>query len=103
MTVGVLCAVRGAAEAAIVQAVDGRGGRLSVTRRCADLAELLAAAEAGLGRVAVVSGDLPMLDREAIAALHRCGVSVVGVRDPALAWQGERLLALGADLVLETP
>lgn len=103
MAVGVLCAVRGPAEATIVQGLDGTGGRLSVTRRCADLAELLAAAEAGLGRVAVVSGDLPMLDREAVAALHRCGVSVVGVREPALAWQGERLLALGADLVLETP
>jgi hypothetical protein len=103
MTVGVLCAVRGAAEAVIVQAVGGTTGRLTVTRRCADLAELLAAAEAGLGRVAVVSADLPMLDREAVAALHRAGVRVVGLGDAATPWLGERMTALGADLVVATP
>ncbi|MFS0700868.1 CpaE family protein [Cellulomonas sp. 179-A 4D5 NHS] len=103
MAVGVLCAIRGASEAGIVQAVDGTAGRLSVTRRCADLTELLAAAEAGLGRVALVSTDLPMLDREAVAALHRCGVRVVGLGDPALPWQGERAVALGVDLVVDAP
>ncbi|MBB2922943.1 hypothetical protein [Cellulomonas cellasea] len=103
MPVGVLCAIRGASEAGIVQAVDGTAGRLSVTRRCADLTELLAAAEAGLGRVALVSTDLPMLDREAVAALHRCGVRVVGLGDPALPWQGERATALGVDLVVDAP
>jgi MinD-like ATPase involved in chromosome partitioning or flagellar assembly len=103
MTVGVLCAVRGAAEAVIVQAVGGTTGRLAVTRRCADLAELLAAAEAGLGRIAVVSADLPMLDREAVAALHRAGVRVVGLGDTATPWLSERMTALGADLVVETP
>ena len=44
-----------------------------MTRRCADLTELLAAAEAGLGRLAVVSGDLDLLDREAVELLHRAG------------------------------
>ena len=103
MTVGVLCAVRGPAEAAIVQAVGGTGGRLTVTRRCADLAELLAAAEAGLGRIAVVSADLPMLDRDAVAALHRSGVRLVGLTEPAAPWLGERMTALGADLVVDAP
>lgn len=103
MSVGVLCAIRGASEAGIVQAVDGTAGRLSVTRRCADLTELLAAAEAGLGRVALVSTDLPLLDREAVAALHRCGVRVVGLGDPAAPWQGERAVALGVDLVVDAP
>lgn len=103
MTVGVLCAVRGAAESQIVQAVDATGGRLRVARRCADLAELLAAAEAGLGRVAVVSADLPLLDREAVAALHRCGVRVVGLGEPGAPWHGERLRDLGAELVLDVP
>ncbi|MGV8976782.1 MAG: AAA family ATPase [Cellulomonas sp.] len=103
MTVGVLCAVRGAAEAVIVQAVDGTGGRLTVTRRCADLAELLAAAEAGLGRIAVVSADLPMLDRDAVATLHRSGVRLVGLTETGAPWLGERMTALGADLVIDTP
>lgn len=103
MGVGVLCAVRGAAEAIIVQAVEQTGGRLSVTRRCADLTELLAAAEAGLGRLAVVSGDLDLLDREAIELLHRAGVRVVGIGDATRPWLGERLVALGADLVATAP
>ncbi|KQY47536.1 hypothetical protein [Cellulomonas sp. Root137] len=103
MAVGVLCAVQGAAEAIIVQAVEQTGGRLSVTRRCADLTELLAAAEAGLGRLAVVSGDLDLLDREAIELLHRAGVRVVGIGDAARPWLGERLAALGADLVAAAP
>ena len=101
MGVGVLCAVQGAAESAVVQAVEGSGGRLSVTRRCADLTELLAAAEAGLGGLAVVSADLDRLDREAVALLHRCGVRVVGLADPARPWLAERLTAHGADLVLD--
>jgi len=103
MTVGVLCAVRGSAEAVIVQAVDGTGGRLTVTRRCADLAELLAAAEAGLGRIAVVSADLPMLDRDAVEALHRWGVQLVGLGEAGAPWLSERITALGADLVVDSP
>ncbi|WP_309134076.1 hypothetical protein [Cellulomonas sp.] len=103
MGVGVLCAVQGAAESAIVQAVEGSGGRLSVTRRCADLTELLAAAEAGLGGVAVVSADLDRLDREAVAELHRCGVRVVALGDPTRPWLAERLTAHGADVVVEVP
>ena len=103
MSVGVLCAVHGSAESIIVQAVERTGGRLSVTRRCADLTELLAAAEAGLGRLAVVSGDLDLLDREAVELLHRAGVRVVGVGDVSRPWLGERLTALGADLVVMEP
>lgn len=103
MTFGVLCAVRGPAESIIVQAVERTGGRLSVTRRCADLTELLAAAEAGLGRLAVVSGDLDLLDREAVELLHRSGVRVVGIGDAARPWLGERLAALGADVVAVAP
>ncbi len=98
-----LCAVRGSAESQIVQAMDGAGGRLSVTRRCADLAELLAAADAGLGQVAVVSADLPQLDREAVATLHRCGVRVVGLADAGARWAAERITAFGVDLIVDTP
>ncbi|WP_222705420.1 AAA family ATPase [Cellulomonas timonensis] len=83
--------------------MDGAGGRLSVTRRCADLAELLAAADAGLGQVAVVSADLPQLDREAVATLHRCGVRVVGLADAGARWAAERITAFGVDLIVDTP
>ena len=103
MAVGVLCAVRGPAEALLVQAVDGTGGALAVTRRCADLVELLAAAQAGLGRLAVVSAELDHLDREVVADLHRGGVRVVCVADQTRPWLTDRLAACGADLVVPPP
>ncbi|MBO9555536.1 hypothetical protein [Cellulomonas sp.] len=103
MAVGVLCAVQGTAESILVQAMEGSGGRLSVTRRCADLTELLAAAEAGLGTLAVVSVDLDQLDRESVDLLHRAGVRIVGVADPARPWLAERLTSFGADLVVDAP
>ncbi|MEN0130678.1 MAG: hypothetical protein AAGC49_14640, partial [Brevundimonas sp.] len=77
MAHGVLCAVHGDAESVVVQALDA-SAQLQVTRRCADVTELLAAAEAGLGRVAVVSGGLDHVDRETVDALHAAGVRVVG-------------------------
>ncbi|OJV82091.1 MAG: hypothetical protein BGO37_03535 [Cellulomonas sp. 73-92] len=102
MPVGVLCAVQGAAEAALVQAVEG-DGRLAVTRRCADVVELLAAAEAGLGRLALVSAELDGLDRDAVAALHHAGLRVVCVADQDRPWLTDRLAACGADLVVPPP
>lgn len=77
MTTGVLCAVHGAAESAVVRDLAAAGGRLEVTRRCADVVELLGAAEAGLGAVAVCSADLPGLDRPTVDHLRAAGVRVV--------------------------
>ncbi len=94
--IGVLSAVAGDDEATVVRALAADRG-LEVVRRCADLAELLAAAAAGVGSVAVVSSDLPGLDRAAVDHLHGSGVWVVVVapsgQSPA---QAE---ALGADAV----
>ncbi|NCT91376.1 hypothetical protein GXB85_10485 [Cellulomonas sp. APG4] len=95
---GVLCAVRGPAEQDVVRALCGHPRELHVSRRCADLAELLAAADAGHGSVAVVSADLPGLDREAVRHLHGSGAWVVLLADlagPAGAH------ALGADALLD--
>lgn len=102
MTTGVLCAVRGAAETAVVRGLGASGGRIQVTRRCADLAELLASAAAGLGQVAVVSADLPGLDREAIDHLHGSDVWVVALADEQDGWLDARLRLLGVDAVVVT-
>jgi len=96
--VPVLCAVRGPAEAGIATALAADPGTV-VVRRCADLAELLAASAAGLGAVAVVSGDLTDLDRAAVAALHEAGVRVVVLHDDA-AHEEQRVRALGPDRLL---
>lgn len=50
-----------------------------VLRRCVDVADLLAAASTGQAAVAVVSADLPGLDRAAVEELSRHGVRVLGV------------------------
>ncbi|WP_435736659.1 hypothetical protein V5D56_18095 [Cellulosimicrobium sp. PMB13] len=94
----VLCAVRGPFEADVVTALDAPG--LQVTRRCADVVELRAAAAAGAGQVGVVSADLPAFDREAVGELHAHGVRVVGLA-PVGSWEESRLRALGVDVVVD--
>jgi MinD-like ATPase involved in chromosome partitioning or flagellar assembly len=96
--VTVLAAVRGAAETQVVLALGAPGSGTTVTRRCGDVVELLAAAAAGAGAVAVVSADLPGLDREAVSRLHGAGVRVVALADGLGA---DRLRALGVDTVLD--
>lgn len=97
--VTVLCAVRGAAETDVVVALGAPGSGATVTRRCGDVAELLAAAAAGAGVVALVSGDLPGLDREAVGRLHAAGVRVVALGDDVA--PAPRLHALAVDAVVE--
>ncbi len=94
----VLCAVRGAREAAVVRALAA-APPLTVSRRCADLAELLSAAAAGHGEVAAVSADLPGLEREGVRHLHGSGVWVVVLADEAAGWGAERCARLGGDAV----
>lgn len=60
----------------------GRNSLVHVTRRCADLAELLGTAAAGVGLVAVVSVDLRGLDRSAVQELSGHGIRVLGVHAP---------------------
>ncbi|MFD6178675.1 MULTISPECIES: AAA family ATPase [unclassified Isoptericola] len=97
--VTVLCAVRGGAETEVVVALGAPGSGATVTRRCGDLAELLAAAAAGAGTVAVVSADLAGLDREAVGRLHGAGVRVVALGHDAA--HVARLQGLGVDGVVE--
>lgn len=99
-TSAVLCAVRGGQEAAVVRGLSA-APQLSVSRRCADLAELLAAAAAGLGDLVVVSADLPGLDREAVRHLHESRAWVVALWDEAAGWPAERAGRLGVDAVAE--
>ena len=96
--VTVLVAVRAPDEEAAVVTVLGAQPRVKVARRCAELTELLAAAEAGAGTAAVVSGDLPGLDRDAVARLRGAGLRVVALEDPATS--AERLAGLGCDVVV---
>lgn len=101
MRTAVLCAVRGPEETHVVRALGAAGSGVTVTRRCADLPELLGSAAAGLGTVAVVSADFAGVDRDAVQHLHDSGVLVVGVTHPGTGWTVDRARALGVDRVVD--
>src|SRR5690606_21164623 len=97
-TTTVLCAVRGAREADVVTTLGTPG--LQVTRRCADVVDLLAAAAAGAGRVAVVSDDLPGRDRGVVEdRQERCDRVVAHAAGGT--WGEGRLRAHGVDAVVD--
>ncbi len=76
-TSGVVLAVSSHGEDAIASAIAAHPD-LSLVRRCADLAEALAAASAGVAQVAVVSAQRH-LDRVTISEFAHMRVRVVGV------------------------
>jgi MinD-like ATPase involved in chromosome partitioning or flagellar assembly len=99
VTTAVLTAVGHQWEARLVTALESAPG-LAVVRRCADLADLLAAASAGLADVALVSADLRSLDRAALHHLASHGVRSAGVAAPGDEAGERRLRQLGLDVVV---
>jgi MinD-like ATPase involved in chromosome partitioning or flagellar assembly len=95
--VAVVTAVPGATESAVAAALSGRSD-LVLVRRCADVAELVSVAEAGLAGVAVIGDGFPRLDADVVDRVRRCGVAVIGVVDPDRE-SSERLRAWGLDVV----
>ena len=66
-------------EAPIIQAIQSRSDCLAIVRRCADLAEVIAAARAGIADLAVIDGADPDLTSDALASLRSVGMSVVAL------------------------
>ncbi|HZB50387.1 MAG TPA: hypothetical protein VE547_14950 [Mycobacteriales bacterium] len=96
-----LTAVTGSSwEADLVAELDRADHGLTVVRRCVDLPELLSAAASGRGRVVLLSADLRLLDRDAVARLGAEGVAVVGLTDPGDGDAEVRLRRLGVERVL---
>lgn len=87
------------AESSLVAALDGRDRSLEVVRRCVDVADLLAAAQAGLARAALVGHGLRRFDRDALGRLAAAGVAVVGVAPPGDEAAERRLRQLGVEVV----
>lgn len=96
MSLTVLTALAHGWEGRMVEVVDRLPG-ITVGRRCVDLADLLAAASAGLGDVALVSADLRGLDRDALAHLRAHGVAVLGASLDGDEPQERHLRQLGID------
>jgi MinD-like ATPase involved in chromosome partitioning or flagellar assembly len=68
-------------ESAVATTLEGVPG-VTVTRRCADVAELLSVADAGVGDTAVVSSDLRGLDLTVVKRLRGNRIRVIGVHPP---------------------
>lgn len=79
-------------EAPIIQAIQSRADALAIVRRCADLAEVIAAARAGVADLAVIDGADPDLTAEAVGALREAGMEVIALAQHA---ERVRLSALG--------
>lgn len=78
MSIPVLTAVTDRrAEASLVQAFESADHGVTVVRRCADLADLLATAATGTAKAALISPDLRRLDRDALARFAVLRVAVV--------------------------
>lgn len=76
--IDVLTALSHQWESGVATTLEALRG-VTVSRRCADVAELLSVAAAGVGDTAVVSSDLRGLDLAVVDRLRANGVHVVGV------------------------
>lgn len=100
MSLPVLTAVTDPRWEADIVAALARDESVRVVRRCVDIADLLAAAAAGLARAVLLSADLRRLDRDALTRLAVAGVAVVGLVPPGDDDAERRLRQLGVAQVL---
>ncbi len=95
-----LAAAGGPWEASALGLLGGAG--CLVLKRCVDLADLLASAATGQAGVAVVAGDLPGLDADAVVRLLRHDVRCVAVGGDAGQLARIGVLAVVAEADLDT-
>ncbi len=96
---GVLVAVGNRWDSRVATVLES-SREVSIARRCADLADLLAAVEAGSGEVALVSVDLRGLALSVVSRLREAGIAVVGLTDPADEEGERRLRQMGVSSVI---
>lgn len=87
MSIGIVVAVDAEHEARIVSALAAHPSRVTIARRPADDAELLAGAHAGLGSVVILSRYFSGFVADLVRQLARWGMRVLGLSDDAAAMQ----------------
>ena len=87
-------------EGPLVAGLAHPASRVAIARRCLDTADLLAAAAAGLGRVAVVGAAAPRVDTDVLDRLRALGVAVVGVAGTEDDDGARRLARWGSEAVV---
>jgi Flp pilus assembly CpaE family ATPase len=95
----VLVAVGNRWDSRVATVLEG-SRQITIARRCADLADLLAAVEAGSGEVVVVSADLRGLALSVVSRLHELGLGVIGLTDPSDEDSERRLRQMGVTALL---
>lgn len=86
-------------ETDIVALLTRPGSTLTISRRCVDALDLLAAASEGSARVALVSASLPRLTRDTLARLTASRVRVIGLARADSSADRETLSDLGLTVV----
>ncbi len=86
-------------ESLVATTLESAAG-VTVTRRCADVSELVSVAEAGVGQCAVVSEDLRGLDLTLVRRLEQGGTPVLGLYPIGDEGAERRLRQLGLRTVL---
>lgn len=87
----VTCAGGATWEAPLVRGLQRRELGVELIRRCVDHGELLGVALRDEPRVALISAELPWLDRDLVGMLHDHGVTIVAVETGATARPLERI------------
>lgn len=98
----VLLAVRGEHEERLAQEFASGRASVRIARRCADIAELLAVATAGIGTAALICEEQQDFDREVVAELHARSITIVALVSDDQSWSADRMRALGVDAVCRT-
>lgn len=92
--IAVLTALGARWDSPLVTLLEG-SATVRIARRCADLAELLAAAESGVGEAVLLSADVRGLGLSDVERLRATGLVVAGVSDPEDEATERRLRQLG--------
>lgn len=87
----VTCAGGATWEAPLVRGLQRRELGIELIRRCVDHGELLGVALRDEPRVALISAELPWLDRDLVGMLHDHGVTIVAVESGDAARPLERI------------
>jgi MinD-like ATPase involved in chromosome partitioning or flagellar assembly len=96
MPTGLLTAGGGHAwETDVVAALGRPGSPLTVLRRCADMADVLAEASTGQASACLLAADLRRLDTDSVQQLAACSVAVVVVHPAGDRWASVRLDRIG--------
>ncbi|WP_457974307.1 AAA family ATPase [Arthrobacter sp. D1-17] len=90
----------GEAQDDLVGGLERLHGPVTVVRRCAELAELLAACQSGLARAAVVAAGSEELTASLVDRLGAVGVALVALTDNAE--ESSRLQGIGVSAVIST-